>query len=150
MESLEEKFGFGTVKTSKRMSRLVATFLKPYNITPEQWTVLKHLSEVEQVTQKQLAEKADKDQATLTKILDLLEKRNCVKRLKNPDDRRSFFIKITSEGLALKEELNVHIEKLFASLIKGLDSEKLEVYSQILTQFELRAEKLQKSLEKEW
>lgn len=91
MESLEEMFGIPTVRTSKRLSRVVAARLRPFGITPEQWTVLKRVSEAEYSTQKQLAERADKDQATLTKILDLLEKQNWIQRVRNPEDAARFY-----------------------------------------------------------
>ncbi|MCG2968914.1 MarR family transcriptional regulator, partial [Escherichia coli] len=83
----------------------VASFLRPYEITPEQWTVLKKVSESDRITQKQLAIKADKDQATLTKILDLLEKSGHLQRIRNPEDRRSYYIQQTEKGMALQEEI---------------------------------------------
>ncbi|WP_240515989.1 MarR family transcriptional regulator [Bacillus atrophaeus] len=38
-----------------------------------------------------MSARADKDQATLTKILDLLEKKNFIRREANPRDRALFF-----------------------------------------------------------
>ncbi|WP_223254965.1 MarR family transcriptional regulator [Bacillus atrophaeus] len=43
------------------------------------------------ISQKELSARADKDQATLTKILDLLEKKNFIRREANPRDRALFF-----------------------------------------------------------
>ncbi len=142
MESLEEMFGIPTVRTSKRLSRVVAARLRPFGITPEQWTVLKRVSEAEYSTQKQLAERADKDQATLTKILDLLEKQNWIQRIRNPEDRRSFFIQITEDGLRLKAEVTPAVEQVFFELTSELNEQQVKIYTETLQKLEYRAEQL--------
>lgn len=67
--------GFHLGYTYRRASHLFANALKPYDITPEQWLVLYHIGEHEGLNQKEVAAKADKDQPTTTRILDLLEKK---------------------------------------------------------------------------
>jgi len=147
MKSLEEMYGFTTAKVGKRLSRLVASFLRPYGITPEQWTVLKKVSEADRITQKQLAIKADKDQATLTKILDLLEKSGHLQRIKNPEDRRSYYIQQTEKGMALQEEITGPIENLFNMLTEEMNEADLAAYFNVLQQLEKRAESLQEEIE---
>ena len=68
--------GFHLGYTYRRASHLFANALKPYDITPEQWLVLYHIGEHEGLNQKEVAAKADKDQPTTTRILDLLEKKD--------------------------------------------------------------------------
>ncbi|MCY9110996.1 MarR family transcriptional regulator [Bacillus atrophaeus] len=69
----EELIGYN-IKTSRRIIRFLAFHLKEEGITPEQWTVLKRVGESRGISQKELSARADKGQATLTEILDLLEK----------------------------------------------------------------------------
>lgn len=134
---LKDDIGFCTSTTSKLLRSTVTHSLKPFNITAEQWTVLKQLSFVEHLTQKALAEKADKDQATLTKILDLLEKRDLVKRLPNPDDRRSYLIEITNEGRVLTEKVLPHVENLYTTIFEGISEEKLRSFVSVLQDIQL-------------
>ncbi|WP_258168971.1 MarR family winged helix-turn-helix transcriptional regulator [Paenibacillus sp. AR247] len=91
----EDLYGQFVSRTSRALNRYMALHLKDDDITPEQWTVIKRLSEQDGITQKDLAWIADKDQANLTKILDILERKHLVRRSRNEEDRRSFLIYIT-------------------------------------------------------
>ena len=57
--------------------------LKDFDITGEQWSVLKHVFEKEGCNQKDLATRCLKDRAALTRILDILEKKSLIKRERN-------------------------------------------------------------------
>lgn len=132
MVSLDDLIGFNTVRTSKKISRYLNLNLKSYQITTEQWSVLKRLYEKNQVNQKDLSERADKDQATLTKILDLLEKKQYISRTPNPEDRRSYLIDLTPQGARLVEQLTPFVETLFEKVTAGLSSEQLNMYLEVL------------------
>ncbi|MFB6467438.1 MarR family winged helix-turn-helix transcriptional regulator [Cytobacillus sp. Hz8] len=105
MMSKDKAIGSSTVRLSKKLTRILNHYLKPYSITTEQWSVLRTLNEADQISQKELSERADKDQATLTKILDLLEKHGYASRMPNPSDRRSYLITITEKGSELSRKL---------------------------------------------
>lgn len=145
MMSLDKNIGSASVRVSKKITRLINHYLKPYHITTEQWSVLRTLHESNPVSQKELSTKSDKDQATLTKILDLLEKQQLVRRLPNPDDRRSFLIEITDKGMDLVQNLTPHIEDVFSKLTEGIDEEKLAHYQEVLRTLELTIEQLLRS-----
>ncbi len=51
-------------------------------------------------------------QSTLTSTLDRLERAGFVRREINRDDRRSFLIHVTAEGMALAERMNLGLETL--------------------------------------
>jgi len=138
---LDELIGFNTVSTSKRISRLLNIKLKPYDIRAEQWTVLKRLYEIDEINQKDLSERADKDQATVTKILDLLEKRGLVERKPNPNDRRSFLISITDKGKELAKELTPFIEDIFKTITENISEDELKCYVDVLKRLQENIEK---------
>ncbi|AKL86351.1 MarR family winged helix-turn-helix transcriptional regulator [Bacillus atrophaeus] len=127
----EELIGYN-IKTSRRIIRFLAIHLKEDGITPEQWTVLKRVGESRGISQKELSARADKDQATLTKILDLLEKKNFIRREANPRDRRSFLVVLTEAGEELKQTLTDKMEILFAGLLENTSDEDLAVFLGIL------------------
>ncbi|MCY8467174.1 MarR family winged helix-turn-helix transcriptional regulator [Bacillus atrophaeus] len=127
----EELIGYN-IKTSRRIIRFLAIHLKEDGITPEQWTVLKRVGESRGISQKELSARADKDQATLTKILDLLEKKNFIRREANPRDRRSFLVVLTEAGEELKKTLTDKVEILFAGLLENTSDEDLAVFLGIL------------------
>ncbi|MBS4174880.1 MarR family transcriptional regulator [Bacillus sp. FJAT-49736] len=134
--SKDKAIGSASVRTSKKISRFLNVNLKPFNITTEQWSVLRTLSETDHISQKELSELADKDQATLTKILDLLEKHQFVKRVSNPADRRSFLITITDQGEALAKKVAPFIEEIFVKIINGIDEQSIEIYQEVLLSLE--------------
>ncbi|MCY8915842.1 MarR family transcriptional regulator [Bacillus atrophaeus] len=127
----EQLIGYN-IKTSRRIIRFLAIHLKEDGITPEQWTVLKRVGESRGISQKELSARADKDQATLTKILDLLEKKNFIRREANPRDRRSFLVVLTEAGEELKQTLTDKMEILFAGLLENTSDEDLAVFLGIL------------------
>ncbi|WFE13588.1 MarR family transcriptional regulator [Bacillus atrophaeus] len=127
----EELIGYN-IKTSRRIIRFLAIHLKEDGITPEQWTVLKRVGESRGISQKELSARADKDQATMTKILDLLEKKNFIRREANPRDRRSFLVVLTEAGEELKKTLTDKMEILFAGLLENTSDEDLAVFLGIL------------------
>jgi len=71
---------------------------KDYNITPEQWSVVSYLNNEDGLYQKQIADFLNKDKPTMTRILDLLEKRNLIIRISDEKDRRKFKIYLTQDG----------------------------------------------------
>ncbi len=140
--SMDKSIGSASVRLSKKMTRIVNLYLRSYHLTTEQWVVLRALHEIDGITQKELSHRTDKDQATLTKILDLVEKRKAVIRVANPRDRRSFLIKITDQGRELVEELTPYIEEIFIRMVAGIKPEKLEVYQEVLGLLESNIEQL--------
>ncbi|MGG1630376.1 MarR family winged helix-turn-helix transcriptional regulator [Rossellomorea sp. NRS-1567] len=132
--SRDESIGLYTSHTVKNIIRFLTLHLKEFDVTPEQWTVLKRLAEQDGISQKQLALKSEKDQPTLTRILDILERKELIYKQKNTEDRRSFLIFITEKGKTAKDELSPFIEGLYEeTLLKGISEEDLEVYKNVLS-----------------
>ncbi|MBT2685108.1 MarR family transcriptional regulator [Bacillus sp. ISL-37] len=134
--SMDKAIGSASVRLSKKLTRIINYYLKPYRITTEQWSVLRTLNEFDEVSQKELSIRSDKDQATLTKILDLLVKQENVERLANPLDRRSFLVKITPKGTKLVEEVTPYLEEIFMKITHGIDEERLAMFRDVLLTME--------------
>lgn len=95
-----------TNKVSKKLTSYLNNKLEKFNITTEQWTVLLKLSKQNKISQKLLAEVSGKDQSTLARILDILERKTFIERHPSKEDRRSFEIHITDSGLNLVGEVS--------------------------------------------
>lgn len=70
-----------------------------FKITVDQWLVIKVLMENPGISQLQIAEKAFKDNASITRIIDLLVKSKYLDRKVNPKDRRTSILKVTNDGV---------------------------------------------------
>src|SRR5690606_7612649 len=75
-----------------------------YDITVDQWIILKHLKQHNDLNQSQLAEITGKDNPTLTRIIDLLCKKELTERRQHPTDRRCFTVHLTKQGDKKVEE----------------------------------------------
>ena len=68
------------------------------DITVDQWVVIDHLHKHVGVSQNILSEMTTKDAPTITRIIDLLVKKNLAERRMADDDRRKFNIFLTRDG----------------------------------------------------
>jgi DNA-binding MarR family transcriptional regulator len=140
--SNDKGIGAASVRLSKKITRLINLFLKPYNITTEQWSVLRTLHETDDIAQKDLSNRVDKDQATLTKILDILEKNRFAERISNPIDRRSYLIRITEKGRKLVGEVTPYLERIYDEMVKDIESEKIDIFKEVMLSLEGRIDYL--------
>lgn len=136
MESLDKTIGMHMNHVNRKVLRYLSVNLKKYNITTEQWSTLLHLSEKDGINQKQLARELDKDQATLVRILDILERKKIAIRKQSPEDRRSFLVYITPEGKKLKQEIYPFIEDVFKQITNGISKEQLVLFIDTLNKIE--------------
>lgn len=108
MENSEgpEKFiCFKLNKVRRRIHRYYEGKLAPFNITPVQFYVLSALWDKEEIKFKELAGILDMDGATLTGILDRMEKRGFIERKKDPVDRRSVLVSLTHKSKEIRPQM---------------------------------------------
>lgn len=130
--SYDQSVGNLTNVTSKKIIHHLNVMLEKFNVTSEQWLVLLKLSIENNISQKTLAKLTNKDQPTLTRILDILERKGLVERKPSKEDRRSFVIHITEAGLNLKDKIEPFLEDVFKAILAGISSEALNTYINVL------------------
>lgn len=74
------------------------------------------------LTPSDIAERMLVSSATITSVLDTLERRGWVRRTPNPDDRRSLLIEITDDGRAMSDAFIPGLHKLERTVMSGLDA----------------------------
>jgi DNA-binding MarR family transcriptional regulator len=85
----------------KRFRQFQGYTLKEARLTPPQYFILSLLSDNDGRPFKELAEALACTRATVTGIVDTLEKKALVTRNPHPDDRRSMLVKLTEGGRRL-------------------------------------------------
>lgn len=135
MEKIDEII-FYTLEKSIKVYRKFAQnqILKHgYDITIDQWLVLKTMQENKHISQNQIAELVFKDFASITRIIELLVKKKYVQRKIDNNDRRKFVLDITEEGHKI-------IEKIYPIVIenrtKALADFGIEEINNLKTQLE--------------
>jgi DNA-binding MarR family transcriptional regulator len=130
--TFDESIGLKTSQMNRRMLRFLNHSLEWYEITLEQWVVLSKLAEQEDINQKMLSVKVEKDPASLLRIVDILERKELIERRQNNGDRRSTSLHITNKGKALKTELTPYIEDRFNEIVSGISKQEIEIYMNVL------------------
>lgn len=133
-EELYNSYSFLLDRTARRVKQYAQEKFKDlqFNVTVDQWLVLKHLYENESTKQNALAEILFKDNPTLTRIVDLLCEKGLTIRKPNPTDRRSFHVTLTRQGRAKVEQMKPKIRKIRLKAWEGLSKEDFVQFRKVL------------------
>lgn len=128
------KYSFLLDRTAKRVKQYAQRKFKleDFDLTVDQWLVIKNLNENELLSQSELAQLVFKDQPTLTRIVDILTKKGYVERVTNPLDRRSFQLHLTSVGKEKADSLKPKIAEIRQKAWENLDESDFEEFKRIL------------------
>ncbi|WP_243291002.1 MarR family transcriptional regulator [Bacillus sp. FJAT-47783] len=107
------------------LSRLSKHF-KSYNITYDQWLLLRMVEKNQGVNQKDLADMIKKDRPSTTRLLDNLERKTFIIRKRDEKDRRAFSIFITEEGERLLNKINIHEREYQTILFEDFSEDELK------------------------
>lgn len=110
-----------------------------HNITPEQWSVLAKLFYEDGISQKQIGDCLFKDKPTITRILDLMEKKNLIIRISDDKDRRKFKIYLTADGKNVVTALLPVAESFLKRLSNGISEQEIELFTGVLEKLEKNA-----------
>jgi DNA-binding MarR family transcriptional regulator len=128
--SLEEIFGLIDV-LSKRLKAFQRKTIRKAGLTPSQYFVLSILNEKDMRPLKDLAEINRCTRATMTGIIDTLEKRKLLSRKPNPEDRRSLLVQISAKGRK-RIAGTPSLEKIFTGPCSDLTPEEIQMLSGLL------------------
>lgn len=94
-------------------------------LTPEQWIVLVRLWSEDGQTQTELGQATFRDRPTMSRILDVMEKRGLVERHADPDNARAWRVHLTAQGKALRKKLVPGAQHLVARAQRGISEKAL-------------------------
>jgi MarR family transcriptional regulator, organic hydroperoxide resistance regulator len=103
---MEEEAMLSLVRTADMLSQRTADLLKPFDISPAQYNVLRILRGAkEALACGQIAERMVSRDPDITRLLDRMEARGLINRARDGQDRRVVKTQINSNGLRLLEEI---------------------------------------------
>jgi DNA-binding MarR family transcriptional regulator len=128
------KYSFLLDRTARRVKQYAQQKFKQneFDVTVDQWLILKNLSENSSLSQTELAQLVFKDHPTLTRIIDILCKKGYVNRLPHPMDRRSFQLLLTDSGKSKVGELKPQISEIRQKAWKNLGERDFNEFKRIL------------------
>ncbi len=115
-----------SIRTADMAFERIGKLLRPLGVSAAGGLVLGQLRDHGEMSPSELGERLIVTRATVTGLLDSLERRGLVQRSANPEDRRSLLVTLTKSGL--------EVIQLVRTIIHGREA----VWMDILTDAELR------------
>jgi MarR family transcriptional regulator, transcriptional regulator for hemolysin len=128
MKKLDQVIFYSIEKTIKTYRQFAQKKIKEagFNITIDQWLVLKNIHEDGTISQQALAIKVFKDFASVTRIIELLVKNGFLTRDFHQEDRRRFQLSLTEHGLRILESLEPIINSNRAKALGEISNAEIE------------------------
>ncbi len=130
--NFQESFGYHFISVTVIIKRLMESRLKPYNLTHLQFSILMNLYKNNITTQKEILKYIYGDEASITRLIDRLELKGYIKRVKCTKDKRKKNIILTQEGISLTKEVIECAKEVNKELVKGLEKEESEQFLKLL------------------
>ncbi len=133
-EELYNAYSFLLDRTARRVKQYAQQKFKEmkFNVTVDQWLVMKHLHEQGEMKQHVLADLVFKDNPTVTRIIDLLCDKGLTVRKQHPDDRRSFLVCLTRQGKVKVVQMRPKIQKIRLKAWEGLSKDDFDHFQRVL------------------
>jgi DNA-binding MarR family transcriptional regulator len=130
---MENSVGYLIRRTSNLMLPQMEALFADQSLTFSQWTVLMALREWGHSTAAELARDICHDAGSLTRILDELEQRDLVQRVRSETDRRVVTLSMTPKGLAMVEILLPRVVEHWNGLLAGFSHPEIRLLIKLLS-----------------
>jgi DNA-binding MarR family transcriptional regulator len=133
-QPLSQVIFFSIDQTNKKIKQYAQKQFNLYgiNITTDQWVLLKIIEENNAISQVALAELALKDTASITRMVDILEKKALVSRNAHTADRRKFTLMLTQKGISFIKKHMPVVESVRQQGIKNFSDKELTLLKSLL------------------
>ena len=121
-----------TIKSYRRFAQMGLQQIRP-DMTIDQGLVLSNLIKNPNATQKELSELIFKDMASISRMLDALEKKQFITREVNPNERRRFLVKVTKTGLEVNQAMIPKVVENRKQALTGVTTADIKTLTKILT-----------------
>ncbi len=102
------------------------TFFKPYDISPQQFNILRILRGAGQTVKVQVVKERMIERApNATRLMDKLCDKKLIERVRCEDDRRVVFVEINKKGLALLKKIDAVLNVDFLNKLTEDEAKKL-------------------------
>lgn len=131
-------------KSALNHKRIMTKLLERFDITYAQYQVLKTVKAYQPLTAKEMLVYLDTDKATLSGILNRLEKRELIIRAEDKRDRRLMYVQLSKVSAEMLKELDTLEKDIDKMLIDGVKNRELKNF---MNAFETMLKNQQNKLE---
>lgn len=133
-ESLEDILFYSLERSIKSYRQFAQQQLvkNGFNITIDQWLLLKTLHEHPEQTQHQIAQTIFKDYASVTRIIELLVEKQYLTRTMHATDRRRFQLKLTKSAIEIMGNMQLIIDNNRRTALRSISDKQALQFQQVL------------------
>jgi DNA-binding MarR family transcriptional regulator len=131
-----------TIRTADMLFDRIGRLLRPLGVSAAGGLVLGILRDGGPMAPSVLSERLIVTRATVTGVVDSLERRGFVRRATNPADRRSLLIELTPSGLEVLRELRTLVHRNEKAWMEGFADGELRRYIGYLHAIQERLESM--------
>ena len=117
-----------SIRTADMLFDRIGRLLRPLGVSAAGGLVLGLLRDNGALAPSQIGERLIVTRATVTGVVDSLERRGLVVRTPNPADRRGLLVEITPEGLAVVAQVRTLVHRNEKQWMSALSNDELRAY----------------------
>lgn len=102
-------------------------------LTVEQWRILFYLWKEDGINQQELAYRASKEKSTITRQIDVLEKKGLILRKSSNEDKRNKLIYVTTKGQSIENKALETAREITKKAETGISNEQMKVFKNVVT-----------------
>ena len=114
------------------LQSLFRTSTKKLNVTLPQITLISSIP-IDGINMSTLSHRIGVDNSTLTRLIDILIRNKIVRKIKNPNDGRSFIILLTKNGEKLQYKIEQEIDRFGSKLYSKIPMEDQDEIKEVLS-----------------
>ena len=103
-----------------------------FKITIDQWLTMKAILENPTISQQEIAKNVFKDNASVTRIIEILVKSGYLERNNHPDDRRKSNLVVTEEGKSIISKVQDLVLENRKNALDTISTDELETMNMAL------------------
>jgi len=126
-KTFQPRRGIGALigRTRKTMIQKIDAELAPLDVSAAQWIVVLLVGENAASSAAGLCEVLAHDPGAMTRLIDRLESKGIVRRVRSPEDRRTIQLELTASGKALYPKIVAAMVDVNNSLLRGFSRDEV-------------------------
>ena len=133
-DTFQPREGLGYVLARARKTYILALEqeLAPYDINSSQWAVILNLADGHAGTAGELCKVMRYNPGAMTRLLDRLEEKGVVRRIRTEADRRTIQLELTTAGKALRPRIVMALVNVLNRLLDGFSPDEIRQLQSLL------------------
>ena len=135
-----EGLGFFIGRARKTFILELEKELAPYDVSSSQWAVILNIYDGRATTAGEMCKVMRYDPGAMTRLLDRLEDKNFLRRMRTGDDRRTVQLELTPSGKALRPKIINALVTVLNRLLRGFTKTEVRQLKDMLDRINANAQ----------